>query len=199
MSQSPTFAEVLRTAMDSHTADLHVAMPGRVESYDSTNQSVSVQPLIRRGYTGEDGERAVESLPVITGVPVVFPGTGGVSITWPVAAGDTVLLVFSESSIDKWLSRGGEVDPLDDRKHTLSDAIAIPGLRDFANPVPPAGIHSTAMVITAPLIHAGGTDSLALKSDVSALKSWAQTFATTVGYLAPLAPSPTGTSVLKGS
>ena len=42
--------------------------------------------------------------------------------------GDTVLLVFSERSIDKWAQQGGEVDPLDSRLHHLSDPVALPGL-----------------------------------------------------------------------
>jgi hypothetical protein len=104
-----------------------------VESYDSATQKISAQPLIKRGYTDETGERIAERLPIITGVPVVFPGGGGYRVTFPIAKGDTVLLIFSEASLDKWLAHGGDVDPNDDRRHTLSDAIAIPGLRDFAH------------------------------------------------------------------
>ena len=50
-------------------------------------------------------------------------------------AGDQVLLVFSERSLDVWLSAGGIVDPNDTRKHHISDAIAIPGCYPFNNPI----------------------------------------------------------------
>jgi hypothetical protein len=204
MSLSPTFAETLRAAIDAGAKDIHVSIPGSVESWDADTQKVSVKPLIRRGFTNEEGERDTESLPVITEVPVLFPGSGAISITWPVAIGSTGLIVFSEASIDKWLSRGGEVDPNDDRHHTLSDAIFIPGLRPFSDPV--EGVHSTAMVIQAPLIHAGGTESLALKSDVDELRTRfnahiglsAGGFGHTLTASVP-AGTMVGTSVLKGS
>jgi hypothetical protein len=53
----------------------------------------------------------------------------------PVSVGDTGLLVFADGSLDVWLARGGVVDPLDDRHHALSDAVFIPGLRPFSNPI----------------------------------------------------------------
>src|SRR5690606_33082216 len=62
-------------------------------------------------------------------------GSGGFRVTFPVDAGDEVLLIFSESALDAWLTYGGEVDPVDDRRFSLSDAIAIPGLRNFSNPL----------------------------------------------------------------
>jgi len=42
------------------------------------------------------------------------------------------MLLFSQASIDKWRKQGGKVDPVRDRRHDLSDAIAIPGLRSFS-------------------------------------------------------------------
>lgn len=59
----------------------------------------------------------------------------GADLVVPVAVGTTGLLVFCDDSLDVWLSKGGLVDPLDDRHHALSDAVFIPGLRPFSNPV----------------------------------------------------------------
>jgi hypothetical protein len=188
-------------------AEVHVALPGRVVSYDSAKQSADVQPLIRQPFENEEGDRQVDSLPIVTHVPVVFPGAGPISMTWPIPAGTTGLLVFSEASLDKWLNEGGEVDPLDDRRHALTDGVFIPGLRPFSDPVPPAGVHGTAVVISAPLIHAAGTAQLALKSDVDALQSYIDAHFHTGGTLAlgltgpPTTPAPSasGTQKLKGS
>jgi len=67
---------------------------------------------------------------------VVRPSVpSGADLVTPVAVGDTGLLVFCDGSLDVWLSKGGLVDPLDDRHHALSDAVFIPGLRPFSNPV----------------------------------------------------------------
>jgi hypothetical protein len=129
-----TLSELLRAATEAGQANLHTALPGRVESYDHTEQRASVKPLIKKAY--RDG--AEQSMPVIDRVPVVFPRSGGASLTFPVKPGDGVLLVFSERAMERWKSRGGEQTPGDPRKHDLTDAIAIPGLNPFS-----AGSEST--------------------------------------------------------
>lgn len=171
MSNTPTLAEVLLSAMDSRLGQDYRALPGRVESFDPSSQRISVQPLIRRGVIDESGDRQAERLPVITDVPVCYQGAGDISITFPLAPGDVVLLIFASASLDKWLAVGGDVDPLDDRRHALSDAIAIPGLRATPNAIPAANLDTVALKINAPAIHAGGTAALALASEINALRS----------------------------
>ncbi len=106
-------------------SELWVALPGRVESFNSTTLRAEVKPLIKRGRRNESDDRVAESLPVVPDVPVVFaPGYLGT-----LSKGDKVLLVFASASLDLWLTRGGEVDPVDDRRGNLTDAIAIPELR----------------------------------------------------------------------
>lgn len=126
--RSPTLAEVLRGAIDARLADLHTAIPARVEKYDAATQMVECKPLIKSSILGEDGKPITETLPVVVNVPVVFPGAGGFRLTFPIQPGDTVLLIFSEASIDEWLNDGAEVLPGDARRFNLSDAIAVPGL-----------------------------------------------------------------------
>lgn len=134
MSRNPTLAAVLNDFKASMFADMRVAVPARVERYDAATQLIDAKPLLRDTFTTEEGEREIVSLPVITNVPVVFPGAGGFRLTFPVAVGDTVLLVFADRSIDTWLAQGGEVSPTDERHHHLSDAIAIPGLHPNSAP-----------------------------------------------------------------
>lgn len=135
------------------SGSLRVAMPARVESYDADRQCVDVQPAISDLYE-RDGERVAERLPVITDVPVHFPGSGGYRVTWPIARGSEVLLVFCSSSLDEWKARGGgEVAPSDDRRHHLNDAIAIPGVHALS---PPTTAPTDAMVVHAPVLRLGG-------------------------------------------
>lgn len=127
MTSKTDFPDVLRGFIDARLADIHTCLPGRIEKYDHTKQKASVKPLIKKQY--RDGE--VQSLPVIVNVPVVWPRSGGASLTFPVQAGDGVLLLFTERAMERWLSSGGEAVPGDPRKFDLSDAIAIPGLVPF--------------------------------------------------------------------
>ena len=132
MATKRSLSEPLLRAVDQALTDIRVCLPARIESYDHTTQRAEVTPLLRRAYV--DGE--TDSMPVIAGVPVVWPRSGGASLTMPVRRGDGVMLVFSDRSLDRWLVQGGEVTPDDRRKHDLSDAIAIPGLYSFADQSP---------------------------------------------------------------
>jgi hypothetical protein len=123
--------EALKNSVNSVIVDLHTAMPARVESFDAEKNTVNVQPALKRKFS--DGE--VQALPQIINVPICFPRGGGGILTFPIVKGDWVMLVFSERSLDQWWVKGDVVDPLDSRKHALSDAMAIPGIfpRDGAS------------------------------------------------------------------
>lgn len=144
-----TLANVVDYRVERRLADVHTAIPARVLAYDATKQKVDVQPLVMVTYTDEDDQPVTVQLPVVTEVPVMFPGAGGYRITFPIKAGDqdgdTVLLVFAEASIDVWLANGGTVDPRDDRRFHLTDGIALVGLRDFAHAL--ASARSDAMTL----------------------------------------------------
>lgn len=108
---------------------LFSALPASVVSYDPATQRAEVKPQLK--FTLRDefaGKEAIEDLPIICDVPIMFPRFGDFAMTMPVTAGDTVLLVFCDRSIDKWKTNGGNVDPIDLRAHDISDAVAIPGL-----------------------------------------------------------------------
>lgn len=130
-TETPTLAKVLQDVLESRLCDLHTALPGEVVSYDSATMLATIKPLLKRKYaTGE-----LVSLPNIQNVPVKHPRTVDAAIHLPIKKGDGVLLIFIERSIDKWITQGGEVSPEDPRKHSLSDAICIPGLFAQSNPI----------------------------------------------------------------
>jgi hypothetical protein len=108
-------------------------MPARVERYDEATQKIDAFPLLLDSHNDAEGNRQTTPFAVIAAVPVLWPAGGGFRLTFPLAKGDTVLLVFSDKCLDGWLERGGLVDPVDPRLHHLTDAIAIPGLHDFAH------------------------------------------------------------------
>jgi hypothetical protein len=130
-TRTPELAELVQSAIDFALRDVPVAMPGRIESFDAEKQTASVQPLVkRRDFLDVGGVGQARALPVINGVPVIFPAAGGYRLTFPLAKGDTVLLVWSHRSLDVWQANGGLVDPGDLRHHDVSDAVALVGLHD---------------------------------------------------------------------
>lgn len=209
---SPTLWEVIQHLVNEIVASWFTALPARVESYDPATQSCSVQPLLKGRRRGEAGEDIVENRAIINSVPVVFPGGGGFRITFPIERGDTVMLVMSTFSLDRWKARGGVVDPEDERRWDPSDAVAFPSVRDFTRSwvdVPTDGMSiggdaGPAIKITSTDIQAGGTNPLALYSAVTSLKSifnaWTPVAADGGAALktALAAWNPGGTAVLKG-
>jgi len=139
-----TLAELIRRALDVRLAQVRVAIPARVESYDASAQTVDVKPLIKDKLLTEDGA-VVESLPVLTSVPVAFPRGGGFFISLPIAAGDTGRVVVCDRSIDQWMKKGGEVDPLDMRMHSWGGAVFEPDLASTDDAL--ADAHAQNLVI----------------------------------------------------
>jgi hypothetical protein len=124
MGTTPTLTETIRTLIDAQLVDLNSCMPGVVVAYNSATQTADIQPAIKREYW--DG--IIQDRPIIPGVPVAFPRGGTAHMHWPLQAGDSVILIFSQRSLDNWKTTGGKVDPQDVRKFHLSDALAIPGV-----------------------------------------------------------------------
>lgn len=119
--------ELLEASFSQQSRGLHTALPGRIESYDAGSQKASVKPLLSRSLdTGE-----TEELPVVNDVPVIWPRSGGASMTFPVSRGDGCLLIFIERSTDEFKTRGGVQAPADKRNHSLSDAVALMGFVHF--------------------------------------------------------------------
>lgn len=132
-----TLAEVVRRGVEKGIADLRVAVPAKVTRVDLSKGLVDAKPLLRDFFEVR-GERRSVPVDVICDVPIQFPGAGGFRVTFPVVVGDECFLLFADRSLDVWLSKGGEVDPGDPRRHALSDAVALFGIHSIPNATPNA-------------------------------------------------------------
>lgn len=112
---------------------VYTGCPGRILHYDAATQTADIQPTVRQSYIDETDTRRVESLPVLSAVPIISLGGGGFRTSYPVADGDTCWLMCAHCSIDRWLATGADVDPVLDHRHCLSDVVALVGLRHRKN------------------------------------------------------------------
>lgn len=136
MSGDPTsLADAVTGAIDATLGKIHTSMPGKVVSYNSLAQTADVQPMCKRQLFNADGEKVYESLPLLPAVPVCFPRGGGYVVTFPLQAGDTVVLVFSEAGLAEFLATGSEAEPWDTRRHHISNAVAIPSISPDTAPL----------------------------------------------------------------
>jgi hypothetical protein len=119
--------EIWRRLLDQFGADLRVAAPGIIQSFDEDKQTVTVQLCIRERIN-LDGMLSWETLPLLVDVPVFMPRAGGYCITLPVTAGDECLVVFGDTCMDSWWQSGGIQNQMDKRRHDLSDGYALVGI-----------------------------------------------------------------------
>ena len=128
-NQYGEFVEQTKKTVDRMLAQDHTCVPGKVGSFKIKTPK---------------GEMV--DYPQITGVPVVFPQSSaqGVTIAYPVKAGDGCLIVFSEQALDQFLY---DRDTGTDLKFDLSNAVAIVGLFAQGNSVMAEATSSNAVIV----------------------------------------------------
>jgi hypothetical protein len=169
---TPEWSELLQLALDARLFELHTATPGQVVAVHTDakakRQYVDVRPCLRRCLEADASDAlpfVEEDLPVLPRVPVGYPQGGGWFVSWPLAVGDFVTVVFAERSIDRWLatarkSRSQTISTGDVGTHTLDGAIALP-----CGPAPQnellEGVSGTELVLG----HVSGTPLLKFAAD----------------------------------
>jgi len=148
-NHKPSLLDVVLEAIRFELAKVHTSIPGHVVAYDAAEQRATIQPAIRGCYIDPDTRALIrEDLPQIPDVPVAFPGADGFSITFDVAVGDPVLVVFMERSTEEFRATGESgIEPGDLRRFDMSDAVAFPTSLNFAEPIPAEGIAAGATVV----------------------------------------------------
>jgi hypothetical protein len=117
--------DLLTTAIWSELGDkLHTCIPAVVSSYNKADCTVEAAPLIDKVFN--DGT-VIRFQPIVQ-IPVIFPRTKRFKMSYPLEAGDGVLLLFAERCIDEWVLNGDYSTPDNPRIFKMTDAIAIPGL-----------------------------------------------------------------------
>jgi hypothetical protein len=129
IERSPTEEEILRAAFRGMQSRIWTAIPGIVERFDAAKMIVDVQPAINGRARSTKGVVSSLQMPKLLDCPVLWQGGGGVTLTFPISAGDECLVIFSARCIDGWWEQGGIKDPPDIRMHNLSDGFALVGVR----------------------------------------------------------------------
>ena len=153
-----TLPAILKQAIKSELDNVHTAIPGVITAYDFNTKKASVQPTIKRVFA--NGIKL--KMPVITGVPVIWPGTSKAGFHCGITPGkDGCLIICSERSLENWLSgdpTNPEIEPGDPRQFSLSDAICIPGLFSLNSPGKVANTGKGVEIVN-------GNDSINLTDD----------------------------------
>ena len=125
------FTYMLREAFEGMMRSLMFCLPGRVLSFNATDQTAQIQCGIQRIIND-----VATDIPVIDNVPVQFPGNGQFYFWHEITAGTEGLIHFCERALDTWLDQGGSVAPHDTRILSVTDAFFIPGVRSRPGKIP---------------------------------------------------------------
>jgi hypothetical protein len=108
------------------SSEIRVAMPGIIQSFDAAKRTAVVQPALKAQVQQEDGSKSWVDLPLLLDCPVVFAGSSEYFVTFPLAEGDEVLVLFADRCIDAWWQSGGQQVQAEFRMHHLSDGFCLP-------------------------------------------------------------------------
>lgn len=108
----------------------HCIQIGKIEKVTPEEQTVEVTLQIRR--PAADGTSS--AIPLLVDVPYFILQGGGAYIDMPIKAGDYCIVLFNDRDIDTWWSTANMADPASNRKHDLSDGIAIVGINPKTSP-----------------------------------------------------------------
>lgn len=129
--------EQFRSGFEGLQSEMYTALPGVIDSVNFDELSCTVQPGIMAQVTALDGTTSWVELPLLLDCPIVFPGGGGFTLTFPVEQGDEALVVFSSRCIDNWFAQKGETgasglsrSQAELRMHDLSDGYVLVGVRN---------------------------------------------------------------------
>ena len=152
---------------------IHTAIPAIIVSYDPATRRAQVRPAVDLLLT--DGSTMPRAL--ISDVPVLMPAAGGWAMVLPLAAGDTVLLLFCERDISGFKQDRDASRLPSNRVMSEADAVAVAG---FGSSMPvlaasPSGVTiqnidgTTAVIVeegritlradTVNIEHSGGTQT----------------------------------------
>ena len=101
---------------------LNVCLPANVIKYNSSNNTVDIQPSIQVVLT----DNKFMDMPQIFDVPVLELGGKGLSVKIPLEAGDTGIVIFCDRDISLFKQEKKNTQPNTLRKHDLADGIFIP-------------------------------------------------------------------------
>ncbi len=126
---TPDLGDVIQAWIERYLEDVGTAFPARVVAYDASTQKADLQPLVRDPVQRDDGGFDYADLPVLPAVSVLFPRVAAWALTFPLAVGDTVLVVCQQTSPGAWETSDGTQPtfPGDARRHSIAHAVALVG------------------------------------------------------------------------
>jgi hypothetical protein len=126
----PNLRDVLESHKNQIFGSFNCHSIGVIDSFDVDNQTAKIQIAFKAIFEGEE-----RSYPLLVDCPVIVLGGSDASLQIPVNQGDHCLVLFNDVNIDDWFEGFTDRIPESNRKHDLSDGIALVGIRNLQNSI----------------------------------------------------------------
>jgi len=130
INENVTIADLLETQDRDTKMTLNCHAIGIIESFDNTNQTVTVKIAYKKSYL-EDDQRVLVDYPLLVDCPAVVLSGGDFSVKMPIKKGDECLVMFNDRAIDTWFASGQVTSLPSARLHSLTDGVALVGVRSL--------------------------------------------------------------------
>lgn len=128
----PDLPAVLRSLLREAHTSINCVQIGTIQSFNAANQTATIKiamKLVEK--LDADGSKVLRDYPLLLECPVFILHGAGDAITFPIAAGDSCIILFNDRQIDQWLNFGEGLPPEVGRTHNISDGIALVGLKPY--------------------------------------------------------------------
>ena len=130
----PDLCAILDSLKHDINTEMRCISIGTIQSFDSTNQTATIALNYKRWISATSTTKSkTEDYPLLVKCPVFILNGGGAYITFPIAKGDSCLVLFCDREIDTWFTKGGTNAPQSARVHDLNDGIALVGIKNKGN------------------------------------------------------------------
>ena len=130
----PDLCAILDSLKHDINTEMRCISIGTIQSFDSTNQTATIALNYKRWISATSTTKSkTEDYPLLVKCPVFILNGGGAYITFPIAKGDSCLVLFCDREIDTWFTKGGTNAPQSARVHDLNDGIALIGIKNTGN------------------------------------------------------------------
>lgn len=124
----PSLRDVLNLLRDEIMLSLNCHAVGVIQEFNAEKQLASVSIGYKKSFQDSSGKITAADYPVLLDCPVVVMRGGKGGLTFPIAPGDSCLILFNDRDMDTWINSGQVTVPSTARKHSIADAIAIVGI-----------------------------------------------------------------------
>lgn len=148
---NPQMADLINKAKQDIAYNLNAVQIGTIESYSAQKNTAQISINFKRQLpTG-----AILSYPLLVDCPVFILSGGDADLSMPIESGDQCIILFNDRDIDNWHYSGAKGIPSSPRAHSLSDGMALVGIRNLQTASPTS---TTTVRINA------GTKKVAIKN-----------------------------------